>query len=82
MENGRSRWIITEEIFEGFIANGDTELLCTVADEGGDFYECDVDVICEKLLHQKDPQIRYRLASNSDAPREFIQLSMMLFGNE
>jgi len=60
-------------ILEGFIANGDTELLCTVADEVGDFYECDVDRICEKLLHQKDPQIRYRLASNSDTPEEFIE---------
>ena len=72
VENGRSRWIITEEILERLISNGDTELLCTVADEVGDFYECDVDVICEKLVHQKDPQIRYRLASNSDTPEEFI----------
>ena len=73
VENGRSRWIITEEILKGFIANGDTELLCTVADEVGDFYECDVDRICEKLVHQKDPQIRRRLASNSDTPEEFIE---------
>jgi len=68
VENNRSRWIITEEVLEGFIANGDTELLCTVADEVGDFYECDVDVICEKLVHQKDPQIRYRLAANENIP--------------
>jgi len=73
VENRRSRWIITEEVLEGCIANGDTELLCTIADEVGDFYECDVDVICEKLVHQKDPQVRRRLASNSDTPREFIE---------
>ena len=73
VQNNRSRWIITEEILERFISNGDTELLCTVADEVGDFYECDVDVICEKLVHQKDPQIRCRLASNSDTPEEFIE---------
>ncbi len=73
VESGRSRWIITEEILERLISNGDTDLLCTVADEVGDFYECDVDGICEKLVHQKDPQVRRRLASNSDTPEEFIE---------
>ena len=73
VENGRSRWIITEEILERLISNGDTDLLCIVANEVGDFYECDVDGICEKLIHQKDPQVRRRLASNSDTPEEFIE---------
>jgi len=73
VQNSRSRWIITEEIIEGLISNGDTELLCTVADEVEDFYECDVDVICEKLVHQRDPQVRQRLASNSDTPRQYVE---------
>ncbi len=44
-----------------------------IADEAGDFYECDVNVICGKLVRQKDPQVRQRLASNSGTPREFIE---------
>ena len=73
VDNSRSRWIITEEIIERLISNGDTDLLCTIADEVEDFYECDVEGICEKLVHQKDPQVRRRLASNSDTPGEFIE---------
>ena len=41
--------------------------------EGGDFDACDVDALCKMLVAQKDPQVRFRLASNSDTPREFIE---------
>jgi len=32
-----------------------------------------VDALCKMLVPQKDPQVRFRLASNSDTPREFIE---------
>lgn len=73
VKNGRAQWIITEENLERLISNGDTDLLRTIADQVGDFYECDVGLICEKLIGQRDPQIRGRLAQNSDTPEEFLK---------
>ena len=73
VDNGRSQWTITEEIIERLISNGDADLLCTIADKVDDFYECDINMICERLVDQKDPQVRKRLASNSVTPVEFIE---------
>ncbi len=73
VQNRLARRIMTEEDMERLIATRDTELLCNIAERVDDFEACDVDALCEKLLAQKDPQIRHKLASNSDTPRRFLE---------
>jgi len=68
-----ARNIMTDEDMERFIATRDTELLCSIAERIDDFDACDVDTLCEKLVAQKDPQIRHKLASNSDTPVRFLE---------
>ena len=73
VQTGQAQKIMTDEDMERLIAMGDTELLCNIAEKVGDFDACDVDALCKMLVAQKDPQVRFRLASNSDTPREFIE---------
>jgi len=73
VDNVRSRRLTTEEILDRLISTGDSELLCTIADHVNYFSQCEVEGICRKLINQKDPQVRQRLASNSDTPGEFIE---------
>ena len=65
--------VATEEDMERFIATRDTELLCNIAEKIDDFEACDVEALCEKLVDQRDPQIRHRLASNYDTPVRFLE---------
>ena len=73
IQTSQAQKIVTDKDMERLIAMGDAELLCNIAEKVGDFDACDVDALCKKLVAQKDPQIRCRLASNSDTPREFIE---------
>lgn len=73
VQTSQAQKIVTDKDMERLIAMGDTELLCNIAEKVGDFDACDVDALCKMLVAQKDPQVRFRLASNSDTPREFIE---------
>ena len=48
-------------------------MLCNIAEKVGDFDACDVDALCKMLVAQKDPQVRFRLASNYDTPMRFLE---------
>jgi len=73
IQTSQAQKIVTDKDMERLIAMGDAELLCNIAEKVGDFDACDVDALCKMLVAQKDPQVRFRLASNSDTPREFIE---------
>jgi len=73
VQKDQAQMIMTNEDLDRLIATGDTELLCHIAEHVDDFVACDLDELCEKLVVQKDPQIRKELASNSGTPREFLE---------
>jgi hypothetical protein len=73
VRNSLAQRIITEEDMERLIATRDTELLCHIAEQIDDFDACDLDRLCEKLVAQKDPQIRHKLASNPATPARFLE---------
>ena len=74
VQNSQAQKIVTDQDMERLIAMGDTELLCNIAEKVGDFDDCDVDALCEMLVAQKDPQVRFRLASNYDTPMRFLEV--------
>jgi len=65
-----------KEIIERFIQTGDTEILTRIAKEIDDYtvlYEvCEMDWLCEKLIVQKDPAVRYKIAGNDSIPVFFL----------
>ena len=65
-----------KEDLECFIETGDTEILMNLADrifEYADLEVCEMDWLCEKLLNQEDPAIRYKLAENAYTPIFFLK---------
>jgi len=73
-EHARMR--MKKEALERFIETGDTEILMNLANricEYADLEVCEMDWLCEKLLKQKDPAIRYKLAKNAYTPIFFLK---------
>ncbi len=62
---------------ERYMATGDTEILKALADDLSDFTQfnevCETDWLCEKLINQNDPAVRYSLAENEDTPVFFLK---------
>ncbi len=73
VQNRHAQKIITEDDMDRFIATRDTDLLCRIAERVNDFEACDLDTLCEKLADQKEPEIRYELASNSATQARFLK---------
>lgn len=73
IQTDQAQMIMTDEDMDRLIGAGDAELLCHIAEHVDDFDACELDVLCEKLVDQKDPQVRKELASNSGTPRRFLE---------
>lgn len=73
VENNSAQRIITEDDLNKFISTGDIKLLCMLSEQVDEFALVDTDVICQKLIAQSDPQVRYRLAQNEYAPKVFLE---------
>jgi len=76
VQTGQAQAIATEEDMDRLIATGDTELLGLIAKDVDEFDACEVDPLCEKLVAQKDPQVRKELASNLGTPKGFLEQLM------
>ena len=65
-----------KEDLERLIEIGDTELLIIIAGKISEYVDefgiCKMDWLCEKLITQEDPVIRYMLAENDYTPDHFL----------
>ncbi len=72
-----ARQHMTLRDIERYLATGDREILTILADDLTDFTQvheiCETDWLCEKLINQPDPAVRYRLAGNEDTPVFFLK---------
>lgn len=77
LDSSRAREHMTRRDLESYIAKDDCEILTSLANNLTDFTEayeiCEPEWLCEKLIGQPDPAVRYALAENEDTPEEFLE---------
>ncbi len=77
INSDEAREHMTLSDLERYLATGDTEILKALADDLNDFTQfhevCESDWLCEKLINQPDPAVRYSLADNYDTPVFFLK---------
>ncbi len=70
------RHLTTADV-ERYLDTGDCDILAVLArdlEEFSDIHEvCEKDWLCEKLVHQPEPAVRYALAENEDTPVFFLR---------
>ena len=75
--NYRVKSMMIDENIEYLLSTGDTDILSNIASDidlyVNEFNVCKMDWICNKLINQRDPAVRYELASNEDIPRKFLE---------
>lgn len=73
VENNRAVELITEEDMGMLLSTEDTELMTTVAGNIDNYYVCDPDFICDRLVTQTDPHIRLELAKNYSTLEVYLE---------
>ncbi|MBW2569233.1 MAG: hypothetical protein JRE47_07635 [Deltaproteobacteria bacterium] len=73
VENSRAVELITEDDMDRLISTEDTELMTTIAENIDNYYLCDPDFICDRLVNQANPHIRLELAKSNFTPRAYLK---------
>ena len=77
VDSKKARRRMTRRDLETYIDFGDCEILTALATHLSDFTEdyeiCEPEWLCERLLSQPDPAVRYALAENTDTPEDFLE---------
>lgn len=72
-----ARVYMTRRDIENYIDTGDREILTTLANQLTAFTDsneiCEKQWLCNKLVGQPDPSVRYALAENTDTPERFLE---------